>query len=135
MKRYNITTKGYRFDKFIFWGMFLIWILLLGSQFYIHGYGHHPYFVCHAYECENPLVRGEYKCTLAFGMIPCKVECKEEWCTKPFLPKGEYGKKPINNNAFYMAMFGSLILGLVLNHFIHNKGKAFHINIMDRIEK
>ena len=137
MERFNKTTQGYRFDKVIFWSAFLIIACIVASQFMIHGFKFKPYFVCDGIlnqTCVNPFYNEGYKCTLAFGMKKCNVQ-HEDWMDEPFLPAGEYGEKPIKTDSFVVAIVGIFLLAFGLNHINWNKGKNFHVNIMDKLDK
>jgi hypothetical protein len=56
--------------------------------------------------------------------------CKEGWCTQPLLTKGVYGKKAPEFILWLpMIALGLFIISMVVNHFIHNKGKKFDIQL------
>lgn len=136
MKRFNETTTGYRFDKFIFWGAILVILLVLGTQFLKYGTTFKPYINCKGPDdCENPFYSTDnYKCTLAFGFAKCEIDYYE-WLEVEELPPGEYGERPANNTGFFLIMGSMLLLAFCLNHFYWNKGKKFHINFMNTLNK
>ena len=141
MKRYRETELGYKFDKVIFLGVFLIVSGFILYIFYINNFDLNPhlYFNCEQEICENPYYKINAECKQQLKilwLIPiyttkdCKEDC--DWCKEQLLFKGEYGTKPNGsffiNNAYIFSFF-ILILGFFINHKIHNKGKKFDIEI------
>jgi len=121
MKRFNTMKNGYKFDKFIFWGIAIFFIGVVFIMGLKEGFYHHPYVNCKAETCENPLLSA--KCTHAFGLIDCNVVCNEKWCTQEILTRGEYGEKPkLTGGNFSLIFFSVLLLGFVFNHYKHNRG-------------
>jgi len=135
MERFKTTTKGYKFDKVIFWGMTLFMLLILGGLFYKYGIEFKPYVKCSSLECENPFYnKNSYDCTLAFGFIDCPIKT-EEWMNRPILTMGEYGTPPPKLGWFNIMILGFILCAIGLNHLLWNKGKSFHINLLDTLEK
>jgi hypothetical protein len=141
MKRFKQTELGYRYDKLIFIPAFLIIVFLVLLIMYNNSFDFnlHPYFNCKAEICENTFynIKGECTQTLKIlWVIPiyktedCRIGC--EWCNSKFLLAGEYGSKPksefLLNNMYWIA-FIIILLAMVLNHFINNRGKKFDIEI------
>lgn len=141
MNRFNVTKNGYKFDKVIFWGSM---ILIFGLVFYLMDYYNYDfsstniYVKCEQEVCENPLnnIKDCKQQLNILWVIPlykandCRQNCEDDWCNWKYLPEGEYGKKP--NSLFrymYPLTFGVIILSLLLNHLIHNRGKKFDIEI------
>lgn len=135
MKSINTTSQGYKFDKRIFWGMVFILFLILASTFRSTGLNFVPYFECKEHACKNPLLSGQNSCTWALGMKTCDIICDEPWCKDELLPRGEYGKKPsIAHRYFIQILIFLILLCFILNHLIHNKGRKFHVNLMDHFD-
>jgi len=141
MKRYRETETGYKFDKLLFIGVFLIF---MGIVFYTmlvnkFDFSTHPYFECHDVICKNPfysMTECKQQISILF-VIPlyktedCKLTC--EWCNQEYLSSGIYGEKPKAGFLLnYMWLIGLILIGigLALNHFIHNKNKPFDIEIV-----
>lgn len=148
MNRFRTTQLGYRYDKVIFISVMLAF---LGIVFYAmlannFDFSTHPYFKCSYSTCPNPFYRDtilqegqleqcrqELKILWFIPLYTTK-DCREncDWCHAKLLSKGEYGSKPkagfIVNNALWIGL-GMILLGLILNHMLHNKGKQFDIEI------
>ena len=138
MKRFNTTKRGYKFDKIIFYIIFILVTGFVMFKFYEYNFDFtpKPYFECKQAFCKNPLYQSDCKQQLKIlWVIPLYTtrDCKEicVWCNKEILPKGIYGEKPddyyMNNLglfAFFLFMFG-----MVLNHLLHNRGKKFDLEI------
>ena len=96
-----------------------------------------PYLVCET-PCKNPFFNVE-KCqqqlTILF-FIPlyttedCREDPANDWILEENLPAGTYGKPPPKILKMIpwvvVAMF---LMGFLLNHFAHNRGSAFDIEI------
>lgn len=136
MERFNTTKKGYRFDKIIFWSIVLLIFVLLGFIFNKYGTTYKPYLNCKGPgNCENPFANElTHGCSWGFGLMECKIE-RENWMDEEMLSPGEYGTKPINAHSFFLIIIGLFLFGLIINHFIWNRGKKFHLDIIDKIEK
>lgn len=134
MKIFHVCDNGYKYDRRIFWGVLGIALLLFSFTAYLEGFNfsYKFHFVCEDSICDNP-----YSDVMASrnSVTGHKYLCSEEWCKEPILTKGEYGKGPpwllLNFNWILILM---VIAGLILNHFIHNKGKIPSIkpNISDK---
>lgn len=137
MKRFNTTTNGYRYDKLIFYGILFIYFL---SVFFIayksnFDFSNKVYFECTGVEpCDNPFYFREsdfgFKCNRAwlYGN-DCNIK-NETWFNLEKLPPGRYGEKEpkyYNYAILFLVLF--FILGLILNHFYHNKGKGIEVEI------
>jgi hypothetical protein len=68
---------------------------------------------------------------------PCAIKvldkCVYDWCKEEYLPPGfVFGEKPpaILTNAGWI-VFGIMALGVLINHFIHNRGKFVEVNFND----
>lgn len=141
MKRFNTTKYGYRFDRLLFWfsmSLFLSLVFYLMWQ-YNFDFSAHVYFNCPGpNSCKNPLakmdqVSQELKILWVIPLYKTddyKQNC--EWCKEEVLLPGEYGEKPpesfIFNNILLLTI-GIFFLTFIANHYIHNKGKKFDIEI------
>lgn len=135
MERYKITSKGYRFDKVIFYLANFYILLILSVTILKYGLAFKPYINCITDTCENPFMnKNSYGCTFGFGLFDCEIQ-KEEWMKNKILLRGEYGTPPPNFNWFYITVFSALLVAFSLNHIIHNINRQFHINAMDLLEK
>ena len=134
MKRYNTTTNGYRYDKLIFYGILAIYFLFIFLLAYKNNFdfSNKIYFKCVGYEpCPNPLYKQKLECNRAwlYGE-DCNVK-KEEWFYLKDLPPGEYGTKQPDYLKYVLpSLFILFVLGLLLNHFLHNRGKTPEIEIV-----
>ena len=137
----NKTKRGYIFDKRIFWLVIAFTVISVLYIFYQHSFDFTPdlYFNCNLAECKNPLYLADCRqqLTILF-FIPLYTtgDCNDQpeywWLQERYLPRGTYGEPP-PNDFFYknirMLVVAVLILGLVFNHLIHNKGKKFDMEI------
>lgn len=108
------SFSGYKVDRWLFqtimWGLFAFFFLFA----YINN------FELDFYSCDpGP--------DLTFGVPAgyCKNPFYEPatWKNQEILPAGEYGKKPTTLfNSIWIITIGSFILGLIINHIIHNRG-------------
>lgn len=145
MSRFYTTTKGYRFDRIIFYVMFGLVLMFFGYVFAVENFNTstHVYINCKEEYCQNPLLDPSFICQnelKVLWFIPiyedknCMRNCNEEWCEWKYLPRGEYGrKKPPYILAFPWFTLAISIMGIIANHLIHNKGKKFDAEI--RISK
>lgn len=145
MERFNVTKRGYKYDKIIFWVVMLVTIGLVLYNFAYYNFDFTPrvHFVCSAVECPNPYFLQDCKqqLTILF-VIPiyttkdCSTLEGYEWIKEEKLPYGEYGD-PEPDNFFYrnvpIIVFVCFLLAFLLNHFFHNRGRKFDIEI--RISK
>jgi len=145
MKRFNITQRGYKYDKIIFNVMFLValvYVLIIMLSF---GFDMTPraYFNCLELECDNPFYgvdcRQQLKILFFIPLYNTR-DCSEgegrEWVNEEKLPFGEYGELPPQNffiKHLRIIILAMLLLSFYLNHFIHNNGQKFDIEI--RISK
>ena len=139
MQRYRITELGYKFDKLIFFGVFAIVVSAVISIMYLNNFDFstHPYFECHRQTCKNPYYNMQCKQSLnILWVIPlyqtqdCKIGC--DWCNSELLPIGTYGERPKAGFLMdHLVQFSFLLmlLGILINHFVHNRGKKFDIEI------
>ncbi len=140
MDRFNSTETGYRYDRILFLCVFLIFLLLVLNIMYVNNFDFStkPYFKCNYESCRNPYYEMQ-NCNQQLNilwMIPlyttedCHKTC--EWCNQEYLSNGVYGELPkasfLYNNILLISI-GLLAIGLLLNHFIHNRGKKFDIEI------
>lgn len=130
-KYYNETDKGYIYDKRIFWVIMGVCLLLafgiIASQNFSIKYNY--YFKCEKDICINPLSQ-DFQAYNVVTQTDFKKDCTEDWCYKSTLPRGEYGKKsPLIIKLFPYIVLTLLILGMILNHLVHNKGKPFDIEL------
>lgn len=146
MERYRITNKGYKFDKFVFWGaVSLVFLMLIGIMAR-HNFDFkttNVYIKCEDPEgCINPLLdKGLDNCRMRLRVLwsiplytteDCRDTCTGEWCKWEVLPKGEYGTPPdpmLKNAGLYS--WGIVILAVLLNHLVHNKGKKFDLGFKE----
>lgn len=142
------TDNGYIYDKRLFWGMLAIILVLVFfvAKDYNYNFTTQFYFKCRQETCINPLVDKElnYQAYNQFTGYDYKKDCKADWCTQEFLPRGEYGVKPPNSfifKYFFLISFFLFCIAITSNHLIHNKGKKFGIKInlpdkwLDKIRK
>jgi len=141
MKRFNPTQTGYRYDRLIF---LLVLIMIIGLVLWVMAansfdFGLHPYFNCKEDICLNPYTQIQGDCTQSLKVLwfiplyttdDCRKQC--DWCNYPTLTRGIYGSRPklefLLNNMFYIALL-LIVIGFVLNHYFHNKGIPFDIEI------
>ena len=134
----TITASGYVYDKRIFWSIIAILLMGMGIIFQELGgdFEYKFYYECKLDYCENPLLDG--RIDTAWQDYDYTEICRESWCTLPVLPRGEYGSRPPTALKYFPAYVFILVgLGLILNHFIHNKGKRpdLTINVPDKWKK
>jgi len=133
----RVTESGYIWDKRIFWGVIIILLGFVGYIFYINDFdtGKHFYFKCeNTLGCENPVYDAQYK-TWMFGELkPARNAC--DWCGMRHLPYGEYGQpEPPYIRGLIFTSISLVILGICLNHFIHNQGRKIDIGIPSKYKK
>lgn len=141
MNIFNTTERGYRYNKFIFFSVFLITLGLVFYLFYLHNFDFTPsaYLKCDYDECKNPLYGQPCKQRLKIlFFIPLYTtgDCSEDpaynWVSEPYIPRGEYGEPPPEDFLYkHIKLIVALlfILTFVLNHFLHNRGKKFDLEI------
>lgn len=120
---FQTTKNGYRYDKRILWGGFLVCVLLM---FYISyqfdfDFSKKVYFVCQGRVCENPFIY-EHPQYMKY--------CKDDWCKQETLEMGTYGTPPPDGflfNNFGWIVFFIMALIVMLNHLIHNRGVEFEL--------
>jgi hypothetical protein len=131
MKLYNETPTGYRFNKLLIWGTLLILIGFVTYNYSKYGLDTQPYFKCNDAYCKNkiaeqlnPMEQDKAHCTGT--CMPIK--CEAAWCTMEYVPRGEYGERPswVWQNFNFIA-WGLVIVALVLNHFLFNRGVKFSL--------
>jgi len=123
-KLIHVTEKGYTWNRSYF---LFATLILLSIVFYIisiNGINPTPYVICNQDICLNPLL--EKTCN---GAVCPLVTCTESWCTEKYLTMGTYGKKPLNQSAFFLAGISLFLLAFVLNHFHYNLGKKIDFEI------
>ena len=130
------TSKGYIYDKRIFWaGMFLIVLFAIGiMSLYNFDFSNSIYYKCISPNgCLNPYFANKINCDREwlYGK-DCLIKCDQEWCTQEILTTGEYGTKPPNNIilGFNVFILSIILLSFCLNHLAHNKGKKFHYDFL-----
>ena len=127
MKKFylNKADNGYVWDKRFVWAAML---LIVGMFLYIayeNDFNFRYEFSTECLQengCINPLhLEGFQASNLIRGDL--KEDCTEEWCEAPVLAKGSYGKRSskLYNNYFIISV-GIIILALLLNHVVHNRG-------------
>ena len=137
MKIYQIADNGYKFDKRIFWSAMLI---MVGAFLYVaadnnFNLRYQFYYECEAVRCKNPFMDQAFQMWNTYTDYDYKTDCVDPWCKQKWLNRGVYGKRqPLLFNYFTPLSFGLVILGLLLNHLIHNKGKqpSLKFNLSDR---
>lgn len=120
MSFFQETKDGYRYDKRIFWGAFIIVLIACFSLLYKYNFDIDKklYVKCPADVCDNPVLNDPK--LLKY--------CTEDWCKQKTLSMGEYGVKPVNDpliNSFPLFVFIVMGLTIPINHIIHNRGKRF----------
>ena len=125
MKIFNTMENGYRFNKLIFLSVMGILISTLLINLMSNGYEQHPYLICSSDNCENPFATSTPYCN---GIYCPPIKCDEDWCTREYLTRGEYGQKPgfIQTN-FKPIAFSLFILSFILNHLIYNRKVKFSL--------
>lgn len=130
MKRYHTADNGYKYDRFIFWGLMLVVLGIMFSVFWQYNFNFKEqfYFNCRGPDpCKNPWASREMHATDFFGRN-LKADCTEAWCNQELLLPGEYGTKPpIILTHFSTIVIALSVLALLLNHFIHNRGKRIGV--------
>ncbi len=133
------TGNGYIYDKRIFWGVIAIVLVLVFfvSKDYNFNFKTNFYFKCEDYSCKNPIMNKQTRAYNTYTDADLKKDCIADWCSQEFLPRGEYGIKPPDSFIFKnlpLISFGLVILALVINHIIHNKGKkpGIKLNLSDK---
>lgn len=122
----KVTSTGYVFDNRIFLVVVLILFSVVGFIMYKDGINPTPYVECKEDYCPNPLLT--QKCQ---GAVCNIVKCEESWCTQETLTKGEYGKKPLKTEAFFLLGLSLFVLAFFVNHKIYNVGKKFDFGFND----
>jgi len=131
MGRFNKTKYGYIYDKYIFRTMLLliyiyaIWVLAIND----FDFSFKPYLLCEGSQpCENPFYEAECYYLGGFITKSCDLKCENDWCSQEYVLPGEYGKKTPNYiKNFGFTYFIIVLIALLLNHYLHNKGKMFDI--------
>jgi len=130
MKRFNTTESGYRFDKLIFFPMILIVLGVVVFFWHQNGFDfkQHIYVKCSDFgNCSNPLMD-----TNVPEFQKYKANCLEEWCNQKTLLPGVYGKPPPSGflyNSLGWLSWLFFAFCLVMNHFVHNRGKPIDFEI------
>jgi hypothetical protein len=131
---------GYKFNKWIFRVIFLLIICMVAVVWYGEGFGvrQHIYITCPE-ETPNKCINENYqncdeKLVMSWQLQwlkehrPVLFEKSMEeiygWCDVPFLLPGEsYGTKPSFLYTYFSGIVYMLMLvGLVINHLLYNKG-------------
>lgn len=133
MKIFNETQTGYRYNKIYFWMIFcFLFIIILKQGFDLNwDFSNKLYFECRGIElCENPYLNMECNRQWLYG-DDCLIVCDEEWCKEEFLLPGTYGTPPpkIFKNLI-PGLIGLILFALLLNHFLHNRGKIPDFDII-----
>jgi len=127
MKIYHVCGNGYKYDRRIFWAILGIILILVAGFGFSQGFdfSYKFYFNCDEVICENPYsdVTAPYN-----SVTGHKYLCTDDWCKQEYLTQGEYGQRVPKFFANFQYITLILIIsGLILNHFIHNKGKMISI--------
>jgi len=135
---YKITEKGYIYDKRIFWGAMVLIIAFFFLIAYKNDFSLKYEFTLECKPgdpCGNPLAEEDYFIYNSITGKDYKKDCTAQWCNEELLPTGKYGKKP-DRFYYYFTPFciALVVLGLLLNHLLHNKGKKpdLELNISKR---
>ncbi len=140
MNRFRETKLGYKYDKLLLSSVFFLFLILIVYILYINSFDFqlHPHIICNMESCKNPFyeLQNCQQTLKILWVIPiyttedCRAKC--DWCNLEYLTRGEYGTKPKGgffiNNALLIG-FSFILVGLILNHFLHNRGKQFDIEI------
>ena len=129
MKKFHITEDGYIYDKRIFWGILILLVVIIGGLYVRDGMDRRISFICESPQgCINPLFESEY-----YNPITKEnylAGCVGEWCTSEHLAPGVYGEPaPPIYKFFGLFVFCMIAFGLILNHYVHNKGKKISLKI------
>lgn len=143
MKRFIVTSTGYKYDRVITWGIlaaYLVFafVVLKNNDFDLSD---KPYLTCRpvypSTNCKNPFyetVNGIPTEEL-YSTTSRPVKCTYDWCYQKYLSPGTYGKLP----PYYLAhpvviSFGILAFMFLVNHLIHNLRKVPHLPITENIK-
>ena len=123
--KYITNAHGYKYDKRIFWVALALIIMLFGfiAQSENFDFNYYFYFECTEDICINPLM--ELKVENAVTGFDYREFCTEPWCTENFLTRGIYGRKvPWILERFTLIAVFHILIALLLNHFLYNRGKT-----------
>lgn len=128
---FHKTENGYIFDKRFFWGIIVLLLLIFVYIGFLYEWDFRYKFhiVCTDPVCDNPMTDPSVMIKDNLGRN-LKSDCEGEFCEKKLLETGEYGEEsPFLVNNFTAIGISLIILSLILNHFVHNRGKAFQIKL------
>lgn len=133
MKIFHKTDTGYIFDRRIFWTVIGIGVLIFFVIAYQNNFDFSYKFTVTCPEgrsCYNVIARENFQMYNPHTNYDYKKDCTEEWCKQATLEPGVYGTKPpMIITYFPFIMIVLVMIGIVLNHFIHNRGKKFSIKV------
>jgi hypothetical protein len=119
---FKIFVNGYKVNRRLFQAIMLFCFLYIALTVSVYGFELDSKFY---YKCTDPL--GCQNPFYNFHHIVHK--CREDWCSREYLTMGTYGKPPPRTFSFFPVYVISLLaLGIVGNHFTHNKGFKFERN-------
>jgi len=128
--RYKILVGGYKFDRLIFNAVVLLCIGYFFFVFSMYGFSFDSkiYVRCEGLKpCLNPFYKNMSVGDVSVLKEFQKDRCIYDWCKDKYLPVNfEFGEKPnkwYNLNWQFALIF--FLIGLGLNHFVHNKGYKF----------
>lgn len=135
MRRYTITSTGYKHDKIIYYTAFMsiITIAIIIMALNNFDFTTHPYIQCNYETCMNPYYQQPCQQALTifftyrlYTTTDCRIQNNNSWINQEFLQKGTYGHKPKANFLFSNFDIISLLIlvgALLVNHLFHNKNK------------
>lgn len=136
-KYFTVCTNGYRYDKRVFWAMFLLIGILFTMIAYEQNFNfsYRFYYNCVEPVCDNPFLDNPGYINSVTGY---EYKCNELWCNYKYLQRGEYGTPPpwaMKN--FEVIVFAFIVLGLGINHITYNQGKNLELtlNLPDKLKK
>ena len=133
------TKKSYKHDARIYLLGFAIVISIFLYTAYDHGFDTRPipYAKCGADICQNPYYGQPCKQQVRIlFFIPlytsqdCTTKEENSWLTQKNLTRGTYGRPPSPMLRYsWGIMFCVLFLTFFANHYTHNKGRPFDIEL------
>lgn len=129
---YNIADNGYIWDKRIVW---LALLIIISLFFYIayqnnFDFRYKFYTKCDDITCPNVMADNQRFWYNPYTKYDYKKDCTEEWCMQDYIHRGEYGlKEPLLVANFDTIAWMLVLVALVLNHLVHNRGKIPHVKI------
>lgn len=126
MERYKKTKYGYRYDKVIFYCVVFLLTVGFVVGLSMNGWELNKNYIhvkCDNVDgCSNPIKKLVCTNEMIWGE-DCSIKCDKPWCELEHLPQGEYGEvepRLVKHFGFIASVL--IVIALLLNHLIHNKG-------------